>query len=77
MRKKFASQADLEVKKLRVDKRSDNACSLTAEGEPNTGIVIGDDAVLVAHTHATPVMAHAAPIPASWRPTISCGSWRV
>lgn len=57
MSKKFASQADLEVKKVSFDKLSDNAYAYTAEGDPNTGIVIGDDAVLVADTQATPVMA--------------------
>ena len=57
MSKKFASQADLEEKKVSFDKLSDNAYAYTAEGDPNTGIVIGDDAVLVADTQATPVMA--------------------
>ncbi len=57
MSKKFASQADLEEKKVSFDKLSDNAWAYTAEGDPNTGIVVGDDAVLVADTQATPVMA--------------------
>jgi glyoxylase-like metal-dependent hydrolase (beta-lactamase superfamily II) len=55
--KKFASQADLDEKKVTFEKLSDNAYAYTAEGDPNTGIVIGDDAVLVADTQATPVMA--------------------
>jgi len=55
--KKFASQADLEEKKVSFDKLSDRAYAYTAEGDPNTGIVIGDDAVLVVDTQATPVMA--------------------
>jgi glyoxylase-like metal-dependent hydrolase (beta-lactamase superfamily II) len=37
--------------------QSDNAYAYTAEGDPNTGIIIGDDAVLVLDTQATPVMA--------------------
>lgn len=57
MSKKFASHADLVEKKVSFDKLSDNAYAYTAEGDPNTGIVIGDDAVLVADTQATPVMA--------------------
>ena len=57
MSKTFASQADLEEKKVSFDRLSDNAYAYTAEGDPNTGIVIGDDAVLVADTQATPVMA--------------------
>jgi len=55
--KKFASQADLEEKTVSFDKLSDNAYAYTAEGDPNTGIIIGDDAVLVADTQATPIMA--------------------
>src|SRR3982750_2526468 len=61
MSKAFASQADLAEKKVSFDKLSDNAYAYTAEGDPNTGIVIGDDAVLVADTQATPVMAQDVP----------------
>ena len=55
--KKFASQADLEEKKVSFTRLSDHAYAYTAEGDPNTGIIIGDDAVLVADTQATPAMA--------------------
>ena len=55
--KVFASQADLEVKKVTFAQLSEHAWAYTAEGDPNTGIVIGDDAVLVADTQATPAMA--------------------
>ena len=55
--KTFASQADLEVKKVSFDQLSPHAFAYTAEGDPNTGIVIGDDAVMVIDTQATPVMA--------------------
>ena len=55
--KKFASHADVEEKKVSFDKLSDHAYAYTAEGDPNTGIVIGDDAVMVIDTQATPVMA--------------------
>ena len=57
MSKAFASQADLAVKQVSFTKLSDNAYAYTAEGDPNTGIIIGDDAVLVLDTQATPVMA--------------------
>ncbi len=57
MSKAFASQADLEAKKVTFEQISDHAWAYTAEGDPNTGIVIGDDAVLVADTQATPAMA--------------------
>jgi glyoxylase-like metal-dependent hydrolase (beta-lactamase superfamily II) len=57
MDKQFASQADLEEKKVSFDKLSDHAYAYTAEGDPNTGIVVGNDAVMVIDTQATPVMA--------------------
>ena len=56
--KAFASQADLADKKISFTKLSEHAYAYTAEGDPNTGIVIGDDAVMVIDTQATPVMAH-------------------
>jgi glyoxylase-like metal-dependent hydrolase (beta-lactamase superfamily II) len=55
--KKFASQADLEEKQVSFTKLSERAYAYTAEGDPNTGIIVGDDAVLVADTQATPAMA--------------------
>ena len=55
--KKFASQADLADKKISFDKLSERAYAYTAEGDPNTGIVVGDNAVMVIDTQATPIMA--------------------
>ncbi len=55
--KTFASAADLEIKQVSFDKLSEHAYAYTAEGDPNTGIIIGDDAVMVIDTQATPVMA--------------------
>ena len=55
--KKFASQADLEEKKITFSQISEHAWAYTAEGDPNTGIVIGRDAAMVIDTQATPVMA--------------------
>ncbi len=57
MSKTFASQADLDEKRVSFDKLSEHAYAYTAEGDPNTGVVIGDDAVMVIDTQATPVMA--------------------
>ena len=57
MSKAFASHADVEEKRVSFDKLSDRAYAYTAEGDPNTGIVIGDDAIMVIDTQATPVMA--------------------
>jgi len=55
--KTFASAADLEEKKVSFDQLSDHAYAYTAEGDPNTGIIVGDDAVMVIDTQATPAMA--------------------
>ena len=55
--KKFASHADLEQKKVSFEKLSDNAYAYTAEGDPNTGVIIGGDAVMIIDATATPVMA--------------------
>jgi glyoxylase-like metal-dependent hydrolase (beta-lactamase superfamily II) len=55
--KTFASHADTQEKSVTFEQLSEHAWAYTAEGDPNTGIVIGDDAVLVADTQATPAMA--------------------
>jgi glyoxylase-like metal-dependent hydrolase (beta-lactamase superfamily II) len=55
--KKFASQADMQDKMISFDRLSERAYAYTAEGDPNTGIVIGDNAVMVIDTQATPIMA--------------------
>ena len=56
MSKQFASHADLADKVVSFEKLSDNAYAYTAEGDPNTGVIIGDEAVMVVDTQATPVM---------------------
>ncbi len=55
--KAFASQADLEEKKVSFEQLSEHAWAYTAEGDPNTGIIIGDDSVMIIDATATPVMA--------------------
>jgi glyoxylase-like metal-dependent hydrolase (beta-lactamase superfamily II) len=55
--KKFASQGDLAEKIVTFDRLSDRAYAYTAEGDPNTGVVIGDDCVMVIDAQATPHMA--------------------
>ena len=57
MQKAFASQADLEQKEITFSQLSEHAWAYTAEGDPNTGVIIGDDAVMVIDTQATPGMA--------------------
>lgn len=55
--KAFASQADLQDKQVSFTQLSDHAYAYTAEGDPNTGVIVGDNAVMVIDTQATPVMA--------------------
>lgn len=57
MAKAFASQADLEAKQVTFTQLSENAYAYTAEGDPNSGVIIGDDAVMIIDTTATPAMA--------------------
>jgi glyoxylase-like metal-dependent hydrolase (beta-lactamase superfamily II) len=57
MSKKFASHADVEEKTVSFDKLAEGVYAYTAEGDPNTGIIIGDDGVMVIDTQATPDMA--------------------
>ena len=53
----FASRNDLEEKKVGFARLGENAWAYTAEGDPNTGIVVGDDGVMAIDTQATPAMA--------------------
>ena len=46
MARAFASQADLVEKKITFSRLSEHAYAFTAEGDPNTGIVVGDDALV-------------------------------
>ena len=57
MAKAFASQADLSEKKTTFDKLGDGLYCLTAEGDPNSGVIVGDDGVMVVDARATPVLA--------------------
>ncbi|MEZ5739844.1 MAG: MBL fold metallo-hydrolase [Burkholderiaceae bacterium] len=57
MSKQFASKGDLTEKQVTFTRLSDNAYAYTTEGDPNSGVIIGDDACMVIDTTATPVMA--------------------
>lgn len=57
MARAFASQGDLEDKEVSFDELEPGLYAYTAEGDPNSGVVVGDDSVLVVDTQATPVMA--------------------
>jgi glyoxylase-like metal-dependent hydrolase (beta-lactamase superfamily II) len=57
MSKQFASAGDLEQKKVTFARLSENAWAYTAAGDPNTGVIVGEQAVIVVDTQATPAMA--------------------
>ncbi|MBL8384817.1 MAG: MBL fold metallo-hydrolase [Burkholderiales bacterium] len=57
MSKAFASKADMTAKKTTFEQLSEHGWAYTAEGDPNSGVIIGDDGVMVVDTTATPVMA--------------------
>ena len=46
MARAFASQADMAEKKITFSRLSEHAYAFTAEGDPNTGIVVGEDGKL-------------------------------
>jgi glyoxylase-like metal-dependent hydrolase (beta-lactamase superfamily II) len=53
----FASTEDLGEKKISFDEIGAGLYAYTAEGDPNTGVIVGDDAVMVIDAQATPAMA--------------------
>lgn len=57
MAKPFASSADLEEKRSTLEELAPGVVAFTAEGDPNVGAVIGEDAVLVVDARATPTHA--------------------
>ncbi len=57
MSKGFASTGDMAEKKISFTEVGKNLYAFTAEGDPNTGVIIGDDSVMVIDAQATPVMA--------------------
>jgi glyoxylase-like metal-dependent hydrolase (beta-lactamase superfamily II) len=57
MTKAFASQGDLKPKKISFQKLSKSCYAFTTEGDPNTGVIVGEDGVMVIDAQATPLMA--------------------
>jgi len=43
MNAKFASVADLEEKPVTFTQLSEHGWAFTTEGDPNTGVIVGDD----------------------------------
>jgi glyoxylase-like metal-dependent hydrolase (beta-lactamase superfamily II) len=57
MSKAFASQADLADKKITFEQLSSHCWAYTAEGDPNSGVIMGDKFIMVSDATATPAMA--------------------
>lgn len=55
----FASVNDMAEKTITFAKIGEGLYAFTAEGDPNTGVIIGDDGVLIVDAQATPAMAEA------------------
>ncbi|MDX2203183.1 MAG: MBL fold metallo-hydrolase [Hyphomicrobiaceae bacterium] len=57
MSKSFASTGDMEEKIITFNEIGKDLYAFTAQGDPNSGIIVGDDGVIVIDAQATPVMA--------------------
>ena len=53
----FASTGDLTEKKISFTEIGRDLWAFTAEGDPNTGVIIGDDSVMIVDAQATPRLA--------------------
>ncbi|UWR44814.1 MBL fold metallo-hydrolase [Phaeobacter inhibens] len=58
MAKAFASQGDMTEKKITFDEIGEGLYAFTAEGDPNSGVIIGDDSVMIVEAQATPRLAN-------------------
>ena len=56
--KGFASTTDLAEKKVTFSEIGSDLYAFTAEGDPNSAVVVGDDGCLVFDAQATPAMAN-------------------
>jgi len=57
MAKAFASQGDMTEKKTTFTEVGKDIYAFTAEGDPNSGVIIGDDSVMIIEAQATPRLA--------------------
>src|SRR4030081_3175992 len=56
--KGFASTSDMAEKKITFSEIGTDLYAFTAEGDPNSAVIVGDDGCLVFDAQATPAMAH-------------------
>lgn len=57
MAKSFASTGDTKEKKITFSEIGEGLWAFTAEGDPNTGVIIGDESVMIVDAQATPRLA--------------------
>ena len=57
MAKAFASQGDMTEKKTSFTEIGEGLYAFTAEGDPNSGVIIGDESVMIVEAQATPRLA--------------------
>ena len=57
MAKAFASQGDLTEKQISFGPVGEGLYAFTAEGDPNTGVIVGDESVMIVEAQATPRLA--------------------
>jgi glyoxylase-like metal-dependent hydrolase (beta-lactamase superfamily II) len=57
MSKAFASVGDTSEKAISFSRIGEGLYAYTAEGDPNTGVIIGDECCMVVDAQATPLMA--------------------
>src|SRR5271169_1373659 len=58
MAKGFASTSDMAEKKITFSEIGTDLYAFTAEGDPNSAVIVGDDGCLVFDAQATPAMAN-------------------
>lgn len=58
MAKAFASQGDMTEKNITFNEIGEGLWAFTAEGDPNSGVIIGDDSVMIVEAQATPRLAN-------------------
>lgn len=58
MAKAFASQGDTGDKEISFTEIGEGLYAFTAQGDPNSGVIIGDDSVMIVEAQATPRLAN-------------------
>ena len=58
MAKGFASTTDMAEKKVTFSEIGTDLYAFTAEGDPNSAVIVGDDGCIVFDAQATPAMAN-------------------